>query len=174
MYKLMSGAALVALMMATPAFAADLAVKAAPVAPILFSWTGCYVGGHVGGAVSEDRTTNRFGGSVGYSSAGFVGDGQVGCDYQFATSWVAGLEVRTGWSSLDKTHRAAVRFPAIGVVVPSQFTLVNDFLASTTERGSATALPIAGLFSSGAAAPGLAKRSTMLSSTLPGLPSTRT
>src|SRR6516225_437506 len=87
MCKLISGAALVALTMATPTFAADLAVKAAgPVVPVLFSWTGCYAGGHVGAVVSEDRTTSRLGNSENFSSAGFVGGGQAGCDYQFAHS----------------------------------------------------------------------------------------
>jgi len=109
MCKLISGAALVALTMATPTFAADLAVKAAgPVVPVLFSWTGCYAGGHVGAVVSEDRTTSRLGNSENFSSAGFVGGGQAGCDYQFAHSWVAGIEARAAWSSLNNSHAASV------------------------------------------------------------------
>ena len=52
MKKILAGLALSALL-AAPALAADLParmpVKAAP-APIItvFSWTGCYIGGHVG------------------------------------------------------------------------------------------------------------------------------
>jgi outer membrane immunogenic protein len=118
-----------------PAFAADLPVKSAlPAAPVPFSWTGCYVGGHVGGAVSEDKTTSLFGNSIGFSSTGFVGGGQIGCDYQFAPGWVAGVEGRAAWTSLNNSHPATVRNLITGVVVPSQFTLSNDFLASATAR----------------------------------------
>jgi outer membrane immunogenic protein len=125
-------------MTAAPAFAADLAVKAPPpvVVPVVFSWTGCYVGGHVGGAVSADRQTGVLGNSAGFSSAGFVGGGQAGCDYQFATGWVAGLEGQGSWSSLNRSHRNSVVFflPGSTVRVPSQFTFGNDFLASATAR----------------------------------------
>jgi len=97
MRQIFFAAAIVALVAATPSFGADLPVKAPPAiaaAPVLFSWTGCYVGGHVGSVVSEDRTTNVLGNSIGFSSTGFVGGGQIGCDYQFAAGWVAGVEGR--------------------------------------------------------------------------------
>ena len=84
----------VALTTAAPAFAADLAVKAPPaVAPVLFSWTGCYVGGHIGVDVSDDGTTSVLGTSRSFSSTGFVGGGQIGCDYQFAPRWIVGVEI---------------------------------------------------------------------------------
>jgi outer membrane immunogenic protein len=124
-----------ALMAAGPAFAADMALKAkAPPAPAQFSWTGCYIGGHAGGAVSEDRTTSALGNSVGFSSTGFVGGGQIGCDYQFAPNWVVGVEGQAAWSSLENSHAATVRSLTTGVIVPSRFTLRNDFLASATAR----------------------------------------
>jgi outer membrane immunogenic protein len=122
---------------AFPAFAADLAVKAPraiPAAPVQFSWTGCHVGGRLGGVVSEDKTTNVLGDSVGFSSTGFVGGGQIGCDYEFAPGWVAGVEGMAAWSSLKNSHPASVRNLTTGVTVPSQFTLGNDFLASATAR----------------------------------------
>ncbi len=48
----------------TPAFAADMAVKAPPPAPApVYSWTGWYIGGNVGGTWSNDpisvNTTNQ-------------------------------------------------------------------------------------------------------------------
>jgi len=54
------------------ASAADLLVKAPAIsaAPEQFSWTGCHVGGHVGGVVGEDRTTNVLGNSIDFSSTG--------------------------------------------------------------------------------------------------------
>jgi outer membrane immunogenic protein len=135
--KITSVTIILALTAALPAFAADLAVKtprAIPAAPVPFSWTGCHVGGHLGGVVSEDKTTGILGNSNSFSSAGFIGGGQIGCDYQFAPGWVAGVEGRAAWTSLKNTHPGTVRFPALGVSVPSQFTLGNAFLASTTAR----------------------------------------
>jgi outer membrane immunogenic protein len=60
----------------------------APAASPIYNWTGCYVGGHIGAVVSEDRTTGSLGNSADFSSTGFVGGGQIGCDYQFAAGWV--------------------------------------------------------------------------------------
>jgi len=135
MRRIGSVAIIVALTAAVPAFAADLLpVKAPPAAPVQFSWSGCHVGGHLGGAVSEDRTTSAFGNSVSFGSTGFVGGGQVGCDYQFAPGWVAGVEGQAGWTSLQNSHPASVRNLVTGVTTPSQFTLGNDFLASATAR----------------------------------------
>lgn len=128
---------ILALTAALPALAADLAVKARraiPAAPVQFSWTGCHVGGHVGGVVSEDRTTGVLGNSVDFSSTGFIGGGQVGCDYEFAPGWVAGVEGRAAWASLTNSHAGVVRNLVTGVTVPSHFTLGNDFLASATAR----------------------------------------
>jgi outer membrane immunogenic protein len=134
MLKYFCGAAVVALSITT-ASAADLALKAAPPATIPFTWTGCYVGVHAGGAVSDDRTISNLGATVDFSSSGFVGGGQIGCNYQFASSWVVGAEGRAAWSSLANNHAASVRFPALGnLVVPSRFGLKNDFLASATAR----------------------------------------
>jgi len=101
---------------------------------VTYDWSSCYVGGHAGGVVSEDRTTSVTGSSIGFSSIGFVGGGQIGCDYQFAPGWVGGLEARAAWSGLKNSHPGSVRFPALGIIVPSQFTLGNDFLSSTTAR----------------------------------------
>jgi outer membrane immunogenic protein len=94
--KLLFGAAFVTLTAVAPAFAADLAAKIPtkiPAAPSQFSWTGCYIGAHVGGVVSGDRTTSALGNSTAFSSAGFAGGGQIGCDYQFASPWVVGSKV---------------------------------------------------------------------------------
>jgi hypothetical protein len=53
MRRILSGAPVLALMVATPALAADLPVKGPamiPGAPAQLSWTGCFIGGHIGGA----------------------------------------------------------------------------------------------------------------------------
>src|ERR1700686_1784588 len=74
------------------ASAADLAVKARPVvAPIIATpWTGCYIGGNVGGGwtkINTDRVSSDVAGPApaNYGSekdSGFIGGGQIGCDFQ--------------------------------------------------------------------------------------------
>ena len=87
-------------------------------APIpVFSWTGCYVGAHVGGGSQHDSFTqdnNVFtsspfsssgegagGGNTG-TGTGAVAGGQVGCNYQDGNA-VFGLEGEGYWSSLKTT-----------------------------------------------------------------------
>jgi outer membrane immunogenic protein len=115
-----------------PAFAADLPMKtpATPVAPAQFSWTGCHIGADIGGAFSYDEIRS----SGDFSSPGFIGGGQIGCDYQFAPVWVIGVEGRAAWSSLKSSTPGSVTSLTTGVTVPSQFTVSNDFLASATAR----------------------------------------
>lgn len=59
MKKLLTSASILVLG-SVAASAADLPMKAAPmVAPIpVFSWTGCYIGGHVGGGTMTDSNTH--------------------------------------------------------------------------------------------------------------------
>jgi outer membrane immunogenic protein len=72
---------------ASGAIAADMALPPSPqlgLRPSL-TWTGCYVGGNIGGGWN---TISGFDPTAGVSvgngnGSGFVGGGQVGCDYQF-------------------------------------------------------------------------------------------
>jgi outer membrane immunogenic protein len=62
-----------------------------PPAPVPYLWTGCYVGGNIGGAWSNVEVNNvATGGTVSASNSGVAGGGQVGCDYQ-AGAWVFGI-----------------------------------------------------------------------------------
>jgi outer membrane immunogenic protein len=82
-----------------------------------------------GGAFSDDKIHS----SGDFSSAGFIGGGQIGCDYQFVPAWVVGVEGRAAWSSLSsKTPGTGI--DAAGATFPTQFTVGNDFLASATAR----------------------------------------
>jgi outer membrane immunogenic protein len=128
MLKAFSAAAIVALT-AGGAMAADMSVKA-PVEPNAFTWTGCFAGVRVGAAISDDkiRSSNDF------SSTGFIGGGQIGCDYQFATAFLVGIEGRAAWSSLVSTTPGRGFDRAAGINFPTQFTVANDFLASATAR----------------------------------------
>ena len=62
--------------------AADLPVKApvmvAPPPPP--TWTGCYIGGNLGGAFGHASVSGPNGGEASGDNSGFAGGGQVGCD----------------------------------------------------------------------------------------------
>ena len=109
MKKILLGAVgLLALGMGAPASAADMAVMArpAPVAlPLLYDWSGFYIGGNggwgqsrncwdfvdVAGVVVADGCRERSGGLIG---------GQIGYRWQ-ANQWVFGLEAQGDWADLS-------------------------------------------------------------------------
>src|SRR5262245_2894396 len=93
--------ALIGLLSAGAAQAADMPVKAAPVAaPPPFSWSGFYIGAHVGagwGTVESSIPFSQFGdpGAFPVSSHtinGFLGGGQVGWNWQVNNWLVFGVE----------------------------------------------------------------------------------
>jgi outer membrane immunogenic protein len=97
MKKLLLGAALLALGVA-PVFAADMAVKARPmaVADPLYNWTGFYIGGNVGYSERnyDWRFTNPVPASIvpfGMSNSGGIYGAQVGAQYQW-NQIVLGIE----------------------------------------------------------------------------------
>ena len=89
------------------ASAADMPLKAPPPPPV-FSWTGCYVGanagwGHATRTWNGTPTTGPSAPvSIGTSGDGFVGGGQLGCDYQ-AGNWVFGVEGMVDGSTINYT-----------------------------------------------------------------------
>jgi outer membrane immunogenic protein len=106
-----------ALTLGGQALAADLPARMpvkAPVAAVShYSWTGCYVGGHIGagwGRTDISEPTEPLGfqffapanSPIGVDTgAGVLGGAQVGCDYQFATSWVVGLRGDFSWANIS-------------------------------------------------------------------------
>jgi outer membrane immunogenic protein len=112
MKKLSLGtAAFAAVIAANAAFAADLparpAYKAPIMAPVAFSWTGCYIGADVGYAWGRDRDTETFNGAVTRFSPGsdatpngVKAGGYVGCNWQVQGPFVLGLEGDGEWSNL--------------------------------------------------------------------------
>jgi len=125
MKKLLFGAA-ACLVFAAPAFAADLRPRTYTKAPVytapevVYSWTGFYIGGHVGGAFPG-------GSSFEGSDARFLGGVQGGFDYQFATNWVVGAEAQYSW--LGGNSGGGVVFPG-GTLVTGN----TDQLGSATAR----------------------------------------
>jgi outer membrane immunogenic protein len=113
------------------AFAADMAVKAPsmPIAPP-FNWTGCYIGGHFGGAfgrkeLSDDDFTTLGFSSVSADTGGFLPGGQIGCNYQGFGNWVVGVE----GSISAFTMKGETQFPD-----GSDFTVKGNWVASATGR----------------------------------------
>ena len=94
--SLTAGALLAASLTAMTASAADLPRRAPVTAPAavytpVASWTGCYVGGNLGGAWGSREISTSVGTISGSSdSARFAGGGQIGCDYQTG-AWVFGI-----------------------------------------------------------------------------------
>src|SRR5262245_12612603 len=96
-----------ALLISAGAKAADMPVRPAYVAPV-FSWTGFYLGGNIGGAwARRDVDESRFGLSFGRSSDGvFIGGGQAGFNYQM------------GWFVSSQTRKLG-KFGACAQFVPA-------------------------------------------------------
>ena len=117
MKKLFVAGVGVAALVAVPAIAADIPPNAPPYAPLYapppiraLNWTGCYLGGHIGGSFIDKKfngpfvdaaVPSTFGAPTSFAisdssadlgSTGFLGGGQVGCNLQFAPNWVIGVE----------------------------------------------------------------------------------
>jgi opacity protein-like surface antigen len=110
--KLLAGSvALLAIVVAGRAGAADLPMAPAyapPPPPTLWSWTGFYLGGHVGAAMSLANINDPSGPSIFgdiVHSPGLLGGGQIGVNWQApGTDWVFGFEADASFADLDGTN----------------------------------------------------------------------
>jgi outer membrane immunogenic protein len=135
------GGVALAAMMAGPATAADMPLKAPP--PVAaYSWSGCYVGVEGGGSWGRSRHTSVAGSvfepppiSPGpapgvniagpFNLSGALVGGEAGCNYQ-SGGWVIGFELDGSVTTKDgQGTEAAIGFPT--------------WVSQTTERGIATA-----------------------------------
>jgi len=117
------------------AIAADLPVKAPPPSPpiALWSWTGFYIGGHVGGGAGNARFSDPFGASIfgdNVSTPFFLAGGQVGYNYQ-SGQWVFGVEGDASAVVSDGTN-TCLAFS--GFSISSNCHANPDFLATVTGR----------------------------------------
>jgi outer membrane immunogenic protein len=135
-------------LLTAPAFAADLAVPppaAAPPPP--FTWTGCYGGAHVGGAMARKDITDPVqlaqdsvlgaGTTAGVTtvnldSSGAVAGAQIGCNYQFYSSLVLGVEGAVSGSTVKSS--TTVAFPAGLPGDAGTVSAKTDFIPSVTAR----------------------------------------
>ena len=125
-------ASVACLAFAGPSIAADLARPAPvyippPVVVPVFTWTGCYVGGNVGGIWAKNDWNDTVFGDFGTNTAsGALGGLQAGCNYQVG-GWVFGLQGDYDWTNAN-TNNVNVIFPGL-----SDQTHINS-LASVTGR----------------------------------------
>jgi len=113
------GLVAVGAVIASPAMAADLPVKAPPYAPPpapAMNWTGCYIHGGVGyGMFNEehsliDTTTvpvTLITAASTTGGEGWLGRLGAGCDYQIASSWVIGAFGDYDFADLEGTFQDA-------------------------------------------------------------------
>ncbi len=135
MTNLLRSSVAMAALLAGPAMAADMQVKARPPAPApvaVYNWTGCYIGGNVGfgrARTSQSQIAkvggpvivppNDFGAS---DDSEFIGGGQIGCDYQ-VNNWVLGLQGKVDFGDIRSSHGVPTAFP--GFPAPTSFTSIN-------------------------------------------------
>ena len=126
-------AALAALCLSIPAFAADLPARVtkAPPVPVspAYNWSGFYLGAHAGYTFGEDDTifttgqaaanvANVAGGArpalVRLERDGFIGGGQMGYNWQLTPNWVVGLEADISYVDIRRDV-TVVTTPLAGV-----------------------------------------------------------
>jgi opacity protein-like surface antigen len=138
--------AALAVTIAGPAFAADMPLKSETPFAARFNWTSCYLGGHLGGGFAHKDITDPVqlvqdsflgaGSTNGITTvspgpSGVVIGGQIGCDYQFASSWVVGIEGAASGSTMKASRTVGLPLgnPDTALVRAS-----TDFLPSVTAR----------------------------------------
>ena len=134
----LAGAALIA--MSLPSFAADLPAKAPILAPApIFSWTGLYVGGHIGGTWADVTWVNTAnttlfgdlsaGNGFSQSDSAIFGGAHVGYNWQ-VNNIVFGLEGSISGTGLD----AGLRNSIFGAGLDDVFAWNVNWMASFVGR----------------------------------------
>ncbi len=118
------------------AFAADLPVRTAAPAPVVyapvFSWSGFYVGvnaGYAGDKFEYPYSGTIFGvpygGKPSITSSGGLFGAQIGYNWQFANRWVLGVEADYQWSAIEgqvNINGAIAGFGAANLTAGSEVT----------------------------------------------------
>jgi outer membrane immunogenic protein len=107
-----------------------------PPRPLAVSWTGCYLGGHVGGAFANyDVTDSPFEvsiptlntslgpvpvdlGAVSLSSGSAVVGGQVGCNLDLGSKWLVGVEADAAWTRITNSKLFSTSTTKFGTPTP--------------------------------------------------------
>jgi outer membrane immunogenic protein len=162
MKNLLQTSAVLMVLAASPAMAADIAVKAPPPAAVpVYSWTGYYVGGNVGGVWSDDKASLVFPDALGFfvpvtntGGAAFIGGVQQGFNWQFDPRWVWGLEA--DWSFTNAGRSVSQRLLSVAgqPVFASSGTLGTrlDWVGSARNRLGFLIIPSVMLYGTGGVA----------------------
>ncbi len=132
--KTRNGLALIAALIATPVFAADLPVKAPPITPALAPlWAGFYAGAQIGAAWTRDRLTETTSlvppvtGSATENATSFIGGGHAGYNWQMG-DFVFGPEADIEGTTLKTTDTCLIQDAGAGNATPGAcFPGVQDF-----------------------------------------------
>jgi outer membrane immunogenic protein len=121
-----------------PYYRAPPVVPSPPVVVPYYNWNGFYIGANVGGAWSNNDAlwsplpaSAAFGvfpiaGNTGGSSA--IGGFQAGYNWQFAPTWVVGLEGDWSWAKAGGSFDQPWVFNPGGGAVPGSFTSMSSTL----------------------------------------------
>jgi outer membrane immunogenic protein len=136
-----------------PVIAADLRVPyqaVPPIAPVVWSWTGFYIGANSGwigswtNSISNTGTDTGIGGfgtflavggiptTIGISHSGFIGGGQIGYNWQVAPTWVLGLEA--DFQGASANGNATFAFQGRGPLPPITTVYTQDLRTIGTLR----------------------------------------
>ncbi len=122
-----AGIGLGALVLGTPATAADMAIKA-PALQSVYDWTGFYIGGHFGyGSGGLGPGTNPLPEQSGIfpsSVTGLIGGYEAGYNWQLANHSVLGVEADASFTSPVDSAR----------LVPSAFNSTIDYVSTVRGR----------------------------------------
>jgi outer membrane immunogenic protein len=165
------------------AAAADMPVKALPVAPVIYSWTGFYIGGNLGGAWNSTRddvyptgcfvTATTCGGpitnnvlrsdSVRLNGSGFTGGAQAGYNWQ-RDRWVWGVEGDINYLGINdgSSINRPVLAPLVGNFIHSETDKLGWF-GTLRGRAGITVTPSFLLYGTGGLAFGGVKSATAVS-----------
>jgi outer membrane immunogenic protein len=159
MKKILVAGAALATLIGTPAFAADLALKAPPPPAPVASWNSCYIGvnGGYGWGTgdpqlrpSSDPTSQAFWNpafaagaapsSFSYTSTGGLAGAQIGCNRQFGTI-VAGVEADLDWAHISGSQN--INTAGVPGFVPGFFSSGQTLDWLGTFRGRVGVTPTA-------------------------------
>jgi outer membrane immunogenic protein len=134
--------------LSAPALAADLPMKAPPIAAVVYNWTGWYVGGNVGyGVATRDSAselvqageafpiiptgTPIYGSPVGFNMHpdGIIGGAQAGYNWQTSTNVVLGVEADIQGSGMKASDGCVFTCGVPQVTVP-QFSRFPVFFST--------------------------------------------
>jgi outer membrane immunogenic protein len=151
-FKLLPALAASGLIGIGAATAADLPVKAPPLAPApAFSWSGCYIGANAGYGWQRNRadlvvpgdpgsqafyvptiTAGALPTSISFDRSGFIGGGQIGCNYQ-VQRFVYGIEADFDGAHISGSTTTTTNVPP--AFLPGVFTAGSTLNWLGTVRG---------------------------------------